>query len=812
MGTKYFTLLTQVGAKKLAAAIAAGKSLELVQMGVGDGNGVLPTPDPVQTKLVNERRRGAINALTVDPNNTNQMIAEQVIPENEGGFWLREIGLYDVDGDLIAVGNCPETYKPELKEGSGRVQTVRMILIVSHTDAITLKFDPTVALVTRRYVDTLLADHMAAINPHQQYAPIESPALTGVPTAPTVNSRNNSSQIATTAFVYNALSETLEPEIARLQRRSGDVIFLSEYMIDDYASGMDIDSAIVGAVAAINAVPNTEFDGKPVVLAFPSGKFTHSVTMWFTRPVILASNGDTQLEFTGNGNQIIFGPDGIRFNGIGGHDHRLHVRYGFDGLGTFTFTGNLSNHGIVFNEYITNPRLLGLKFYNYGSEEFYQIKLWGNCWDIYVDHVRHVNSLNKAVNFLSANGKMKDGTVDYGNSRLHVGRDVHLHNSGSRSGGICFDAGGVDYVFNGVVQGWRVTHQLGSFASNPRINGYHETIYPQCEALITYGGTPDDTVVRDDGYFDGGIIGGDGIYWNAHHFSGPEGYPPSNCIFMKPGRSDVVLRNCHIGNIDLTKYDSNRILVTTNIINGIPSYGNSWGRINYPSVQIHQQNALCQPWTPQYNIRNIVANGSGRLSRAGTSFELSANALDVRLMDFYSYQSDGSAQCNIYRNPIGPDTQFTHDGTTINIVVPNSNSDNKIIRIALDRDVFKCQGREVTLSFMAINGNPGMTTKITANLFLVFSSSGSVARAYSFGEFTIPNSWALCKFTLNIPFEGVAYAPDSGAFLTFHMPKNQPSNIQMANINLYQGTVAVQGPGDEKDWEVLAQSIAYYGS
>ncbi|MEI7346359.1 phage tail protein [Dickeya chrysanthemi] len=208
MGAKYFTLLTQTGEKKLAAAIAAGKVLELVQMGVGDGNGLLPTPDPLQTSLVNERRRGVINALTVDRDNTNQMIAEQVIPEHEGGFWLREIGLYDVDGDLIAVGNCPETYKPELKEGSGRVQTVRMVLIVSRTDAVTLKFDPTVALATRRYADTLLADHIAAANPHRQYAPLESPVFSGNPIAPTAVAGTNTTQLATTAFVASAIDSS----------------------------------------------------------------------------------------------------------------------------------------------------------------------------------------------------------------------------------------------------------------------------------------------------------------------------------------------------------------------------------------------------------------------------------------------------------------------------------------------------------------------------------------------------------------------------------------------------------------------------
>ncbi|RNM02351.1 phage tail protein [Dickeya undicola] len=179
MGTKYFTLLTRIGETKLAEAISTGKPLEIAQMGVGDGGGVLQTPDPMQTKLVNEKRRAVINSLSVDPNNANQIIAEQVIPESEGGFWLREIGLYDAAGNLIAVANCPETYKPELKEGSGRVQTVRMILIVSRTDAVTLTFDPTVALATRRYADTLLSGHLADTNPHSQYLLISE--FVGIP-------------------------------------------------------------------------------------------------------------------------------------------------------------------------------------------------------------------------------------------------------------------------------------------------------------------------------------------------------------------------------------------------------------------------------------------------------------------------------------------------------------------------------------------------------------------------------------------------------------------------------------------------------
>ncbi|HGU4097257.1 TPA: phage tail protein [Escherichia coli] len=159
MTVKYYAILTNQGAARLANATMLGSKLNLTQMAVGDANGVLPTPDPAQTKLINQKRIAPLNLLSVDPNNQSQIIAEQIIPENEGGFWNREIGLYDDEGVLIAVANCPETYKPQLQEGSGRTQTIRMILVVSNTEAITLKIDPSVVLATRQYVDQQIEVH-----------------------------------------------------------------------------------------------------------------------------------------------------------------------------------------------------------------------------------------------------------------------------------------------------------------------------------------------------------------------------------------------------------------------------------------------------------------------------------------------------------------------------------------------------------------------------------------------------------------------------------------------------------------------------
>ncbi|ELH6677606.1 phage tail protein [Escherichia coli] len=227
MSTKFYTLLTDIGAAKLASAAALGVPLKITHMAVGDGGGVLPTPDAKQTALVNEKRRAALNMLYIDPQNSSQIIAEQVIPENEGGWWIREVGLFDESGALIAVGNCPESYKPQLAEGSGRTQTVRMVLITSSTDNITLKIDPAVVLATRKYVDDkalelkvyvddLMAKHLAAPDPHSQYAPKENPTFTGTPKAPTPAAGNNTTQIATTEFVQAALTALINGAPATL--------------------------------------------------------------------------------------------------------------------------------------------------------------------------------------------------------------------------------------------------------------------------------------------------------------------------------------------------------------------------------------------------------------------------------------------------------------------------------------------------------------------------------------------------------------------------------------------------------------------
>ncbi|MBF5458356.1 phage tail protein, partial [Escherichia coli] len=157
---KFKTIITDTGAKKLAQAAAPdGNPVHLTHMAVGDGGGTLPTPDSKQTRLVHEVWRHTVNRVILDATHQNRIIAELVIPPETGGFWIREIGVFDEHGDLIAVGNTAESYKPAVAEGSGRAQTFRTILTVSSTATVALTVDNTMVMATVDYVDNKLKEH-----------------------------------------------------------------------------------------------------------------------------------------------------------------------------------------------------------------------------------------------------------------------------------------------------------------------------------------------------------------------------------------------------------------------------------------------------------------------------------------------------------------------------------------------------------------------------------------------------------------------------------------------------------------------------
>ncbi|HIF2755200.1 TPA: tail fiber protein [Salmonella enterica] len=164
MDNEFYTLLTDRGMAKIASALADKKQIHLQKMAVGDGGGQYYEPTASQTNLRHEVWRGEMNTLTVAPNNPNWLIAELVLPEDVGGWYVREVGVFDDEGELIAIGKFPESYKPLLPGGCGKQVCIRLIMEVSNTTAVTLTVDPSIVLATRDYVDVRLDEHEHSTN------------------------------------------------------------------------------------------------------------------------------------------------------------------------------------------------------------------------------------------------------------------------------------------------------------------------------------------------------------------------------------------------------------------------------------------------------------------------------------------------------------------------------------------------------------------------------------------------------------------------------------------------------------------------
>lgn len=158
VNSQFFALLTAVGEAKQVKADAGLITWKLTHMAVGDANDTNPIPDRLQKTLINERRRAPLNSLGPDPANPGILIAEQIIPADEGGFWIRELGLFDSDGDLVAVANCAPSYKSLLSQGSGKTQVLRMNFVIKSSSNVVLLIDPSVVTATRKYVDASLAN------------------------------------------------------------------------------------------------------------------------------------------------------------------------------------------------------------------------------------------------------------------------------------------------------------------------------------------------------------------------------------------------------------------------------------------------------------------------------------------------------------------------------------------------------------------------------------------------------------------------------------------------------------------------------
>lgn len=168
--SEFYTLLTLTGQAKLAAAAASGDPVALTEMAVGDGdNGAYYEPDETQTALRNELWRGTLNRLYVDPANPTWVVAELLIPDNVGGWTVREVGVFDFAGDLIAIGKFPETYKPLFPSGTNKQLYIRMVLVVTNSATVSLQLDANLVMATQTMLVEAVFDHEGKVDPHQQY-------------------------------------------------------------------------------------------------------------------------------------------------------------------------------------------------------------------------------------------------------------------------------------------------------------------------------------------------------------------------------------------------------------------------------------------------------------------------------------------------------------------------------------------------------------------------------------------------------------------------------------------------------------------
>ncbi|ELC7203105.1 phage tail protein [Enterobacter hormaechei] len=270
MTVKYKTVITKAGAIKLAAAtVPNGKKVNFTAMAVGDGGGTLPVPDPNQTKLVKEVWRHALNKISQDRKNKNYVVAELLIPPETGGFWMRELGLYDDTGTLIAVGNMAESYKPALAEGSGRAQTVRMVIMVSDIESVELTIDTSTVMATQDYVDDKLAEHEQSRR-HPD-ATLTAKGFTQLSSA----TDSTSESVAATPNAVKAVNDDLTKVKNSLRTASGKDVVTSQ---TDTTAGRVLTvgyGGLGGTAPRTTVAGSNSYDNIPAGL--PSGFWTHAI-------------------------------------------------------------------------------------------------------------------------------------------------------------------------------------------------------------------------------------------------------------------------------------------------------------------------------------------------------------------------------------------------------------------------------------------------------------------------------------------------------------------------------------------------------
>ena len=279
----YYALVTTTGLAKLAA-LPVGGTLTLTHMAFGNST-IDPTED--MTALHSEQHRCALLNVEVEATNPNNLAAEAVIDSTVGGFWIREVGIYDEDGDLFAVGKYPATYKPETTEGTVKELGVRMILAVSNAEDVIVTYHSGI-------MQGAANQDLINLTPTGQQkfdvkADIASPEFTGTPKAPTATAGTNTTQIATTEFVTAAVAAA----ISALVDSSPAALDTLKELATALGNDANFSTTVTNALAAKAAKTN---DTITVATADPTSAFNvRNVKATATDPGELSSLANGQI-------------------------------------------------------------------------------------------------------------------------------------------------------------------------------------------------------------------------------------------------------------------------------------------------------------------------------------------------------------------------------------------------------------------------------------------------------------------------------------------------------------------------------------
>lgn len=396
MDNEFYTLLTDRGMAKIASALADKKQLHLQKMAVGDGGGQYYEPTASQAKLRHEVWRGEMNTLTVAPNNPNWLIAELVLPEDVGGWYVREVGVFDDEGKLIAIGKFPESYKPLLPGGCGKQVCIRLIMEVSNTTAVTLTVDPSIVLATRDYVDARLDEHE-----HSTNHPDATLTQKGFTQLSNATDSDDETKAATPKAVKAAMAE------ARNHTHTWN-------QITDVPDGTLTQKGIVKLNSATDSTSTTEAATPSAVKAAmdkanAAAPASHTHTQFFTtNGTFTVPDGVTTLfvEIMGGGGGGAGGSQSINYEARGGHageqiasivnvvpGQQFPVKIGAGGSGGAFW----SNPPTTSVGTVTDQTTLYRKSFDGGSTSFSDITAAGGIGGESIYHTRNIQPYIKFV-------------------------------------------------------------------------------------------------------------------------------------------------------------------------------------------------------------------------------------------------------------------------------------------------------------------------------------------------------------------------------------------------------------------------------